>query len=69
MSEIEIQKLLDYIQSEFPEPMSNHFTYDLVENTIRYAVDNLPSDMVLYHIAEMIPEISADELADVIEEG
>ena len=67
MSEIEIRKLLDYIESEF-ESMEDVWVYKLVENTIRYAVDNMPPDMVLYHISEMIPELTADELVAVVEE-
>ena len=68
MTEIDIEKLLHYIHEEFPQPMSNHFTYDLVGNIICYAVDNLPSDMVLYFIAEMIPEVEVDELVAVLDE-
>lgn len=67
MSEIEIRKLLDYIESEF-ESMEDVWVYKLVENTIRYAVDNMPSDMVLYHISEIIPELTADELVAVVDE-
>ena len=68
MDEMQKQKLLDYLRDEFPEPMSSHFTYDLVENVITYADDNLPRDMVLYHIAEMIPEVTAKELEHLLEE-
>ncbi len=64
----EISQLIQYIADEFPEPMENHFTYDMVSNIIKYAAKNFARNDALYHIAEIIPEVSTDELAPVLED-
>ena len=30
------EEFLHYLHEEFPEPMRNHFTYDLIDNLIDY---------------------------------
>ena len=67
MDEIQISRLMNYLREEFPEPMQYHFTYDLVENVIRHADMNMSRDMVIYHISEMIPEVTMDEIVKVLD--
>ena len=57
MDQILKQKIIDYIREQFPEPMSNHFTYELVENVITFADENMNPDMTILHISNMIPEL------------
>lgn len=68
MDQILKQKIIDYIREQFPEPMSNHFTYELVENVIAFADENMNPDMVILHISNMIPELKIEELARLFEE-
>lgn len=55
------QQILDYIHEEFPEPMSSHFTYGIIENIIDEVFNNTtrnsnPMD-IAYKIVDMaIPE-------------
>jgi len=70
MDEMQKRKLLDYIKEEWPEPMENHFTYDLVKNVIDFADSNWPEDiwMAVYHIVNIVPELTAEELTAILEE-
>ena len=68
LSEEKIKLLIQYIKEEFPEPMENHFTYSIVENVIRNAVENNMGNFALYEITAIIPEVTAEELLCVIED-
>ena len=63
-----INEFLSYMHDTFPEPMSNHFTYDLIRNLVVYAYEKKghTSWSALYMIADIIPEVDAGELEEYL---
>lgn len=58
-----IEKFMEYMRTEFPEPMKNHFTYDLLENTINYLMEQFDDNTYLANtISEIVPEITKEEV-------
>lgn len=49
-----IEEFMEYMRTEFPEPMRNHFTYDLLENTINYLMEQFEDNR---HLAYIISEL------------
>lgn len=57
-----IDDFMEYIHEEFPEPLKNHFTYDLVENIINYVIDQVDeTDEFISIIIKIIPEVTENE--------
>lgn len=57
-----LQAFMNYMKEQFPEPLSNHFTYDLLQNIVfdvytQYGGETAPD--ILYRI---IPEIEKHEI-------
>ena len=54
---------MDFMREEFPEPMSNHFTYDLLENMINKMIDltEYQSELADW-LEEIIPEVTREEI-------
>ena len=57
---IDVEGLLEYIRENFPNPLENHFTYDLVKNVLNLA--NSFSYPTLF-LEKMIPEITEEEIS------
>ncbi len=58
-----IEEFMEYMRTEFPEPMRNHFTYDLLENTINYLMEQFEDNRYLaYTISKIVPEITEEEV-------
>lgn len=58
-----IEEFMEYMRTEFSEPMRNHFTYDLLENTINYLMEQFDDNTQLaYTISEIVPEITKEEV-------
>lgn len=58
-----IEEFMEYMRTEFHEPMRNHFTYDLLENTINYLMEQFEDNRHLaYIISEIVPEITEEEV-------
>ena len=51
------------MREEFPNPMSNHFTYDLLENTINKLIEFTDDKNQLTDwLEEIIPEVKREEI-------
>lgn len=58
-----VEGFMEYMRTEFPEPMKNHFTYDLLENTINYLMEEFEDNRSLAHaISEIVPEVTEEEV-------
>lgn len=59
---------LSYVHDNFPEPMSNSFTRDLVENVVRYAYKEKgqTSWAAKMMIVDLLPEINYEEVEDLL---
>jgi len=54
---------MEYMRTEFPEPMKNHFTYNLLKNTINYLIEQFDDNTYLAStISEIVPEITEQEI-------
>ena len=42
-----IEAFMEYMKTEFPEPMKYHFTYDLLQNTIEYLMEQFEDNRYL----------------------
>ena len=63
MKWFDIESFMEYVRTKFPEPMRNHFTYDLLENTINYLMDQFEDNRHLtYTISKIVPEITEEEV-------
>lgn len=63
MKWFDIETFMKYVRTKFPGPMRSHFTYDLLENTINYLMDQFEDNRHLaYTISEIIPEITEEEV-------
>lgn len=58
------EEFMEYIRTEFPEPMKYHFTYDLLENIIKYLMEEFEDNTyyLAHTISEIIPEITKEEV-------
>ena len=58
-----IEEFMEYMRTEFPEPMENHFTYDLLQNTIEYLMEQFDDNTQLANmISEIVPEVTEEEV-------
>lgn len=59
-----INNFMKYLKTEFPNVLDNHFTYELIENMLRFAYNNYghSKDMAKTIIYDIIPEITWEEL-------
>lgn len=58
-----IEEFMEYMRTEFTEPMSNHFTYNLLENTINYLIEQFEDNKYLaYTISEIVPDVTEEEV-------
>ena len=63
MKWFDIDEFMEYMRTEFPEPMQNHFAYDLLENTINYLMEQFEDNKYLaYTISEIVPEVTEEEV-------
>ncbi len=63
MKWFDIDGFVEYMRTEFPMPMKNHFTYNLLYNTIEYLMEQFDDNTHLAHtISEIVPEITEDEI-------
>lgn len=55
---------MEWMEDEFPEPMSNSFARELVENIVRFAYKERghSSWWAIDMIADLIPEVEYEEL-------
>lgn len=59
----DIDEFMEYMRNEFPEPMRNHFTYDLLQNTVEYLMEQFDDNTYLaYTISEVVPEVTEEEV-------
>jgi len=59
-----IEKFMAYMKETFG-PMDNHFTYDTVENLVRYAMEHKShtKDAVCFFLSDIIEELEFGEAA------
>ena len=58
-----VNGFMSYMREEFPNPMSNHFTYDLLENTINKLIELTDDRNQLTNwLEEIIPEVKREEI-------
>lgn len=63
MKWFDIDEFMEYMRNEFPEPMRNHFTYNLLKNTIEYLMEQFDNSTHLaYTISEIVPEVTEEEV-------
>ena len=63
MKWFDIEAFMEFMRNEFPEPMKNHFTYDLLQNTIEYLMDQFDDNTELASmISEIVPEVTEKEV-------
>ncbi|MBO5609120.1 MAG: hypothetical protein J5929_01930 [Eubacterium sp.] len=63
------EKFMNYMKEEFIDvPWENPFVRSMVENIVDYAYDKYghSKGMAKYMIADIIPEISKDEIDDIL---
>lgn len=54
---------MSMMQENFPEPMSNHFTYTLLENIMNHLIDECEYQQEFVdRVMEIIPEIKEEEI-------
>lgn len=58
-----VDGFMDFMREEFLEPLSNHFSYDLLENTINKLIE-LTDDrnQLTDWLEEIIPEVKREEI-------
>lgn len=53
---------MDWVRDEFPDPLKNHFTYDMLENIIQYVLDTTETQSeFLEAMIKIVPEITEEE--------
>ncbi len=60
-------KFIDWIMGEFPDELEANFTYDMLENIIDYAMDNMSNNQVVKFLCRIIPEITEIEIDEFIQ--
>ena len=58
-----VNGFMDFMREEFPEPLSNHFTYDLLENIVNKLI-LLTDDrnQLTDWLEDIIPEVKREEI-------
>lgn len=63
MKWFDIDNFMEYMKTNFPEPMKNHFTYDLLQNTVEHLMEQFDDNTQLAHIiSEIVPEVTEEEI-------
>lgn len=63
MKWFDVEEFMEYMRTEFLEPMKNHFTYDLLQNTVEYFMEQFDDNTQLaYMISEIVPEVTKEEV-------
>ena len=63
MKWFDVEAFMEYMRTEFLEPMEYHFTYDLLKNTIEYLMEQFEDNRHLASaISEIVPEIKEEEI-------
>ena len=59
-----LTEFMEWMEDEFPSPMINSFTRELIENVIRYAYKEHghSSWCAVYMIKDILPEVTCEEL-------
>lgn len=53
---------MDWIREEFPTPLANHFTYDMLENIIDYVLDTTETQAEFVEaMLKIVPEVEEDK--------
>lgn len=65
------RQIVNYVKDQFPGPMKYHFTWELVSNVVEeylllHYVGGADIERALSYIAEIIPEVSQEELVKVV---
>lgn len=59
----DMEGFMSYMVAEFPEPMSNHFTYDLVQNVVEDAqMQYLETNHFAAMLSSRIPEVTKEDV-------
>ena len=58
---VDIEKFMEWAHENFPKPLSNHFTYDLLENVVTYANENFSRSEIVDKLLWIVPEVTKDE--------
>ena len=63
MKWFDVERFMEFMRNEFPEPMKYHFTFDLLENMINYLMEQFDDNTQLAHtISEIVPEVTEEEV-------
>lgn len=54
---------MQYMKEQFPEPLSNHFTYNLLENLVFDFLTQYGEELAPELLATIIPEIDKREIS------
>ena len=53
---------MDWAREEFPEPLSTHFTYEMLENIITYVAERSEtSEEFILQMTSIVPEVTEEE--------
>lgn len=63
MKWFDIEAFMEYMRTEFPEPMKSHFTYELLQNTVEYLMEQFDDNTQLAStICKIVPEVTKEEV-------
>ena len=55
-------QFMDWVREEFPEPLSYHFTYEMLENIIGWIANRCETtEEFLISITNIVPEVTREE--------
>ena len=58
-----IDEFMEYMRTEFPEPMKYHFTYNLLKNTVKDLMKQCSDKKYFaYSVSNIVPEITSEEV-------
>lgn len=62
------EAFLKWVKNKFPNTIDNHFTYDMMENIIDYAIErkSVAPEQLINFLSYIIPEVTEEEYMDFI---
>lgn len=60
---MDLQAFMSYMKEQFPEPLNNHFTYDLLQNVVFDVCTQYGEEIAPDILFRIIPQIEKHEIA------
>lgn len=55
-------EFMNWVREEFPDPLRNHFTYDMLENIVGWIANRCETaEEFLISITNIVPEVTSEE--------